>query len=184
MRQLLLFFCLMMGTQISAQDYPELKKMWMVGGNAEAYIERIGGNTGRFIAIAQPGFGYFVAKNLAVGMRSPMSFFSNEWKIGVAPYVRYYLPVGSHVRPFLEVNGGYSWRGIKDVALNRYSMEHSWLYGGNAGASFFLNPRVSIDLFLFYSGQSSSTRILDTDVFTDPLLKAEMGIGAGFQIFL
>jgi hypothetical protein len=183
MRQLLFFFCLI-GLQISAQELPELKKIWMLGGNADIYIERVGGNQGRLIAIAHPGVGYFVAKNFAVGLRTPIGFLSNEYKIGIAPFTRYYFPSKSTTRLFVEINGGYSWRGLKNVAINSYNMEYSWLFGGSGGAAFFINKNVSIDLFLFYSGQNSKTKIKELDMFTEPILKAEIGIGAGFQIFL
>jgi len=183
MRLVLLLLTMLTG-QIFAQEQMELKNRWMVGGNAEIYIERIGGNTGRLIAIAHPGAGYFVAKNFAIGARTPVSFFSNEYKLGIVPFTRYYLPSKSTARLFVELNGGRTWRGLKDVSTNRYSMEYSWLFGGSAGAAFFVNKNISIDIFLFYAGQSSRTRIVDTDIYTDALMKAEIGLGAGFQIFL
>jgi hypothetical protein len=169
---------------LQAQDKPELLQDWIAGGNAEIYIERVGGNQGRLIALAEPQLGYFFVKNFAAGVQLPASFFSNEWKVGTALFARYYIPVEGTSVPFFEGNFGREWRTIKDVSGGSNSVDKSWTFGGKAGMAFFFNPHVSIDLYLYYRGKNSQSTIGNTGMLTDPVLKQEMGIGTGFQIFL
>lgn len=183
MKQLLFVFVLISSTAL-AQENLELKNKWLVGGNANIYVERVGGNTGRFVAQVQPQAGYMLSNRWAIGTRMPASFLSNEWNVGLSPFVRYYLPIKGQALPFIELNGGYSWRGIKDVALDTYLVEQSWLFGSCAGMAFFVTNYVSFDMFFYYTGMMSKTKLPGTGIFTQPINKAEMGIGLGFQIFL
>ena len=178
-----IFFSISFG--LAAQiDSVELKKRWLVGGNGQIYLEKIGANTGRLIVIAEPQAGYFFSNSWMAGLRAPMSFFSNEYKIATQPFVRFYVPIKGHVIPFIEANIGYEWRVIINVTEAPNNLDKSFLYGTRAGGAFFLNQNISIDLFLYYSGQNSRYKNGETGEVSDPLLKQYFGIGAGFQIYL
>lgn len=184
MRLAILSLVLCFGFGLNAQTDSSLAKKWLVGGNAEMYMEKIGSNSGRVIAILEPQVGYFFTNYLAAGLRVPLSFKSNEYQISIQPFVRFYLPTESMIRPFLEVNTGYDWRVIIPVTSTPNNVERSWLFGARGGAAFFLNKSVSIDMFLFYSGVSSKSEIGTTGEISDPLLKQYLGLGAGFQVYL
>lgn len=179
----LLFVLFTLGL-LAQVDSVQLQKRWLVGGNGQIYLEKIGANTGRLIAIVEPQGAYFFTNSWMAGLRAPMSFKSNEYKIAVVPFVRYYVPIKGHVRPFFELNFGHDWRVIINVSDTPNNLDNSWLYGARAGGAFFLNQHVSIDLFLYYTGQNSRYKNGATGEVGEPLLKQYFGVGAGFQIYL
>ncbi len=169
--------------QIQADEEVYLYKgLWMIGGNGRIYVEKIGTQTGRLIAIIEPQTGYFFTRYLAAGLRLPMSFKSTEYEVATTPFIRFYAPIQGNIIPFAELNGGYSIRAVKDVNGDE-SKTNSYLYGVRTGAAFFIKKNISLDLFLYYSGKKSSTKYPDGST-SEPITNQFMGVGAGFQIYL
>lgn len=185
MRIAVALFFFLIGHVLAAQNEILLAKRWMVGGNGQIYIERIGGNQGRFIAVIEPQIGYFLNNRWAIGARIPFKFSTNEWQLGGAAFTRFYFKPTKEIKPFLELNGGHNWRVIPDVSGNvKNSYENIWLFGWRAGAAFFLNQNASLDLFLYQNGSRSTSKNPFSGASPTPLFKYEMGIGAGFQVYL
>lgn len=181
MRRVLLLFFIFASFGVSAQEEKpgfNLSKNWLLGGNGQLYIEKVGDQTGRLIFVVEPQTGYFFNQSWLVGLRTPLSFKSNEYEIGALPFVRFYFPVQGNIIPFVEANGGYNLRVIIGLDDEPNVNENSWVFGARGGGAFFLNDRASIDLFLFYTGESA------TFDGSDPLLKQFAGVGAGFVVYL
>ena len=181
MRRLLIFCFVLASISLYAQEEKpgiQLHKNWLLGGNGQLYLEKIGDQTGRLIFVVEPQAGYFFSPSWMVGLRAPLSFRSNEYEIGVLPFVRYYFPVKGDIIPFLEANGGYKLRVIIGLDDEPNVNETSWVFGARGGGAFFLNDHASIDLFLFYRGESA------TFEGSDALLKQFFGLGAGFVVYL
>jgi len=169
--------------QAQERDSIILKNRWLVGGNAKLFVESISGQTGRLIIEIDPQAGYFFTNWFAVGVRMPLSFTSDAYRIGTSIFTRYYLPTKSYVKPFAELNGGASWRRIYDLNTGEYDdLENCWLIGSQLGAAFFFNPKVSIDFYLYTSCQQC-TQEYNGSVSESPLY-ITFGLGAGFQVYL
>ena len=180
MRGLILAVCLTLSVGLMAQEKEgiDLAKRWSVGGNGQLFVEQVGDQTGRLIFILEPQAGYMLNRSWMVGLRTPLSFKSNEYGVAALPFVRYYIPVKGTIIPFVEANGGYKLRVILDLDDGPNVYENSWVFGARAGSAFFLNDHASLDLFLYYTGESA------TFDGGSPLLKQFFGVGVGFEIFL
>lgn len=165
-----------------ATDPMNLQKKWLVGGNAKLYVETLGPETARLTVDIEPHVGYFFTHWFALGMRLPVSFTSDAFRATINPFMRVYVPVKGNVIPFLEVNGGHSWRFIYDTQSSAYDdVERCWIVGTQAGAAFFLNKNVSIDFYTYYARQDC--RLFSNGVLYPSRLAHNFGLGAGFQIY-
>lgn len=161
----------------------QLKKSWMVGGNAKLFVEKLGNQTGRLIVEVDPSAAYFVTEYLALGMRFPLSFTSDGYRIALNPFVRSYLPTKCYVRPFVEVNAGHNWWWVYDNNGQEYGLaQKNWLFGSQLGAAFFLHKKVSIDIYSYYTGQKSTN--IQQGKETDGGFYHNIGFGVGFQVYL
>jgi hypothetical protein len=166
-----------------AQQEISLAGKWLAGGNAELYVERIAGNTGRLVLILEPQAGYFFTNSWAAGLRLPLGFLSNSYQIAVQPFVRFYVPLPGDIKPFVEVNSGYEWKNnLNRTTLDVVYTERSWFFGARGGAAFFVNTNVSVDVFLYYNGKNTTWEDLDFDAH-GTLVNQTFGLGAGFQIY-
>ena len=176
------FLVLTLGLQAQEKDSIALAKKWLVGGNAKFYVETVGSQTARLIVDIEPQAGYFITNWFAVGLRLPVSFTSDAFRTTINPFVRFYLPVGGNIIPFAELNGGHAWRMIYDTQTSAYDdVERCWILGTQAGAAFFINQNVSIDVYLYYSGQNC--QLESNGVIYPQRINHNFGLGAGFQIY-
>ena len=165
------------------KDSIVLKHTWMVGGNAKLFVENISGQTGRLIVDVDPQAGYFFTECIAAGLRIPLSFTSDAIRISTSPFIRYYFPTKGQIRPFAELNTGYSWRMIYAYNDEKYNLaETSWLFGSQLGAALFLTHKASIDVFFYYTGQKAKT--YNNGQSREGLFYQTFGLGAGFQVYL
>lgn len=176
-----LSFALFAQTTQESKPQINLHKKWLVGGNGEIYMERIGSSQGRVIAIIEPQAGYFFTKNFSAGIRLPMQFKSTEYGFDLHPFFRYYFSVSGKLVPFVEANLGYGWRYVSDVS-NDYSVTQGIRTGARAGGAYFLNPNVSLDVFLYYQYQKGNT--VYPNGKTGTTANQYLGVGFGFQVYL
>lgn len=185
MRIALFCFFILSAPIILAQnnDSIVLKHAWSVGGNAKLFVENISGQSGRLIVDIDPQAAYFFSDWLATGLRFPLSFTSDAIRVSASPFMRYYLPTANQIRPFAELNTGYSWRMIYDFSSDEYVLaERAWLFGSQLGTALFLSHKASIDIFFYYTGQKATTY---TNGQTGAGIFYQIfGLGAGFQVYL
>ena len=183
MRTLIVVVLFIASFGLRAQPDSSLAGTWMVGGNGDLYVERIAGNSGRLIFIVEPQAGYFITNTWAVGMRFPLGFLSNSYRVAAVPFVRYYLPLAGNIRPFVGLSGGREWKNNLDPStLDVVYKERSWLLGVRAGAAFFIRPNISLDAYLYYAGENTTWEDLKLEA-TGSLANQRFGLAFGFQIY-
>jgi hypothetical protein len=166
-----------------SKDSINLRHQWLVGGYAKLFAEKIGAQNGRVIVEIDPQAGYFLSSSWAAGFRVPLSFTSDAYRIATNPFVRYYLPTDVHIRPFVEANGGRSWRSIYNFTSETYVLaEKSWLVGGQLGAAFFLSSKVSIDMYFYYTGQDGT--VYQNGEPREAPFYHVFGLGGGILVYL
>jgi len=170
------------GLHAQQKDSIVLAKRWLLGGNAKFFVETIGGQTSRLIIDIEPQVGYFFNNWFAAGLRFPLSFTSDAFRSTINPFARFYFPLKGSIIPFAEVNGGHSWRYIYDTQSSAYDdVERCWILGAQAGAAFFVVKHVSIDVYLYYTGQNC--QLESNGVFYPQRINHSYGLGAGFQFY-
>jgi hypothetical protein len=196
MKKILFLFPVILSIAVSAQMS---KGSFMIGGSGSMNFNKNdwggAGNTKNTSLNLSPDVGYFLAKNLAVGLyvpyevswsktkatSFPAEYHGNGYSIGVAPYVRYYIPVKSF---FLVTEGSYGWYYSKNTfdnldpitgtvngeeeITNKYKS-----FSLAAGPAFFLSPYTSIEILANY--QRSDFESMDQSAFY---------ISIGFQIYI
>ncbi|MFN0174016.1 MAG: outer membrane beta-barrel protein [Saprospiraceae bacterium] len=95
-----------------------------------------------------------------------------------SPMLRYYFKQSGKVRPYAEARGGFL-----SISTNEDNddSETATLYGAKVGGAIFIGDRTSLDLFLDYSGTSSSDEVFEGTVKTTTSV---FGVGVGFSYFL
>ncbi|HMG92420.1 MAG TPA: outer membrane beta-barrel protein [Chryseolinea sp.] len=175
------------------------KGSFMIGGNGSLIF-----NNNRIdAAVTQktssfnvsPIAGFFVAKNFNVGLSLPFELSwskstlpssSEEYKgngrsTGVAPFVRYYIPVKSW---FIVAEGTYGWYYSKNSieivnqtngnVIGTYeNSSHNKRYSFAAGPAFFLSPYTSIEILATYQ-----------HIDLEATNQSRFYVSVGFQIYL
>jgi outer membrane protein len=147
--------------------------------------DRIGSST---IITLAPQAGYFVTNGLMIGLNMSVLIVrikeegDNESDGGsitsFQPMIRYYFKPAGKIRPFGEVRGGFlSYKDKNDDDEG----ETVTLFGAKGGAAFFLNDKVSLDLFLDYG---VATNKEGSGNFESKSTNSLISFGAGFSIFL
>lgn len=107
-------------------------------------------SSGQYVHIS-PGFGYFIANNLALGVSSGYSFsktkstsgypngnniFSNysSHQFSLMPFIRYYKPLGEKFAAFLQANAGYKYGTGKSTSTHQGAANISSSSAGNSQA--------------------------------------------------
>jgi outer membrane protein len=142
-----------------------------------------------------PSIGYFVGDGIAIGLNVGYGFARdyqddvsfNTSLLSVVPFIRYYLPGQSKVRPFVGLSGTYNLVGIKLTSNNDTERESTDLFGWGAevGAAFFINDKISLDLFLDYNRDWTTEE--DEFFFVRTRTRTinnRFGLGVGFTFFL
>ena len=196
MKKILFLFPLFLSIAVFGQTE---KGSFMIGGSGTMSFNKNdwngSGNTKQTTLNLSPDVGYFFAKNLSGGLYLPFEvswsktkatsfpgeYHGNGNSIGVAPYVRYYIPVKSF---FLVTEGSYGWYYSKNTFDNldpitgtvNGEQEITTKYKSfslAAGPAFFLNPYTSIEVLANY--QRSNFESMDQSTFY---------VSVGFQIYL
>jgi outer membrane protein len=118
-----------------------------------------------------PQIGFFVIDNLAVGASLPISFNSMEesnddpdkykyFSAGFAPFVRYYIGSGK-IKPFGYTGIGFgSTKNTHDSSLgNTTTTKYGYFsFELGAGAAFFINDNVALDLGLGFDSYATKAK--------------------------
>lgn len=107
-----------------------------------------------------PMVGYFVAKNLVVGLEIPISYRSEDDEdnskastltFAGAPFCRYYFG-NEKIKPFLQGSAGAGLARVKYEYGDTDYDEKSTLFTCNlgGGVAFFVNEKIAIDFQLSY----------------------------------
>jgi hypothetical protein len=139
-----------------------------------------------------PRVGYFVIKNLAVGLEMQLSYMKynysedDDWEkvtfFGAGPFVRYYIPVGK-VYPFIEAGAAFGGITDKDSYDEdepyKYSVQ---TYGGGAGLAIPIGKKTTFDTMLGYNSMSLKEKEDNSDNVR--VIIGSFGIRFGFHIYL
>ncbi|TVZ52545.1 outer membrane protein [Dokdonia sp. Hel_I_53] len=149
--------------------------------------------------------GYFIIDNLVGGVQLGYSISKNESKTGgiessgsyinLGPFATYYFDLGNNrIRPYVDI--AVLFGSIKTETSNPYIepsyndptiiqdnefKQQSFEWNVGAGAAFFLNDTISINVEAVYSNRS----IKDPDDESDSKYKfSNIGLNGGLSIFL
>lgn len=141
-----------------------------------------------------PVAGYFIFKNFSTGLSLPLEVFWSKTTVastsedvsfsgcswGVAPFVRYYIPVKSW---FIVTEGTYGWYYRKsttdvvdqngNVTQESESSSNHRQYRIAAGPAFFLSPYTSIEILANYGRME-----------LDKTNQSKFYVSIGLQIYL
>jgi len=170
----------------------------MIGGNGSLLFDNddySGGEVKSKSLSINPTVGYFIIKNLSAGLNVPFELSSSTTKIpmfqeeydgdghsiGVAPFLRYYIPVKSF---FIVTEGAYGWYYSKnsyesfDPSTGAVIGSEEWsdkyrAFSLAAGPAFFLSQYSSIEILVNYKRANF-----------DQFDQSQFYISVGFQIYL
>lgn len=135
-----------------------------------------------------PAIGYFVADNFAISLQGDYLLQDGDYmekmsQFTLMPSAMYYVPTAGKLRPLLSVGAGYAnisqYIPITPTATSKHSFS-GFTWGVAAGAAYFINRYISLDLSLQYSD-------INTSYSGDSSMKIKMnGIGGaiGFTLYL
>ena len=196
MKTTLLLSLLFISGFVSAQTQ---KGSFMIGGSGSMTFNKNdwngSGNNKSTSLNLSPDVGYFFARNFAGGLWLPLElswsktkvssfpaeYHGDGYSIGVAPFVRYYIPVKSF---FIVTEGSYGWYYSKN-SFENFDMTTGAVTGEDeittkyksfslaAGPVFFLSPYTSIEVLANYQ---------HTDF--EPMDQSAFYVTIGFQIYL
>lgn len=146
---------------------------WMVGGSI--------GNLGysfesdAFNIQINPRAGYFITDGLAIGAQTSLGLNAakgekNEWKYGIAPFVRYYIPRGA------SATGRFFGQGDIGIAGSSIGNGASLALGINAGYAHFITQTVALEAMAGYNYTKANVNVGDK--------ATGLGVSLGFQIYL
>lgn len=171
----LLFFGLFFYSTLTAQI---TKSNWMVGGDATFLSNKTdyGTSVSKTTSFSiNPNIGYFIIDKLAVGASVKLAYIfesnantsNNSFNYGIGPFVRYYfLETEKPLNIFSEVSYNIERINNIDSKIDSFKIK--------AGAVYFLNNSVGIEVALNYLNQKNNTDIKNNAIF----------LGVGFQIHL
>ena len=200
MKRLLTILLALFTLSIHAQTS---KGSFMVGGDASLNFNN--GDSDNSTSskstslILNPTAGYFFVNNFSAGLSIPFDvswsttkisslpseYDGNGHSLGIAPFVRYYIPVKSF---FIITHAGYGWYSSKTsyeyidvmtgavIGTNEYKNKYRTLTLA-AGPTFILSPHTAIEILANYQ---RSTFSADYSAFD----QSKFYISVGFQIYL
>lgn len=141
-----------------------------------------------------PKVGYFIKKNLAIGLDVSMSLShsnqhstnytmtSNGSLYTAGPFVRYYITTGK-VLPFIELGGSLGLANNKDDYYNNSNelKQSILMLEGGVGVAVPLGDRVSFDGMLDY--RSITVKDVKNNPNNDRTVLGTIGLKVGFTIF-
>lgn len=164
------------------------KGSWMVGANlanASTYIRPNTGNN--FNVSVNPAAGYFLTNRLVAGTTVGGSFgaaFKSHF-VGYhfTPFTRYYFASKEGIRLhrptlFAEASAGVAGQRYVDKVNNLRLSDRFFQAGYGAGASYFINPNVSIEAMLKMTHYGGGMRT------GGPARTVSPSLNLGFQVYL
>jgi len=153
MRKFVLIICLCIPLcSFSQVEKPITKGNFIIsgGGTIEYSKYKSSDNTefSRRELSFNPGLGYFIIDNFAIGLNTTFGFSKNgvkSYTYGLGPYAKYYFKNGI----FLKTETFYSYNIQK--ATNITPKTHSLTVAPGIGYSFFLNSKISLEPSFNYS---------------------------------
>lgn len=106
-----------------------------------------------------PTVGYFIVDDFALLLQADYEIQDADYKdkmsqFTIMPTASYYIPTKGVVRPFMIAGAGYAnvtaHLPISESSTSRHSFS-GFTWGVGAGAAFFINRNISLDLSLQYS---------------------------------
>ena len=174
------------------------------------YVDNGTVGTKRFSGSLEPNAGYFIAKNLVLGVGIPLSlsttreqgsasvYTGSETKstisgLGIAPFVRYYLG-NAKLKPFLGLSYSYVLSNANyQFATTPYSLAKSTAQGytnvitPTLGLAYFVTHSVGLTATLGYRVQSQSGSFLVASAGgvdpTPAVTTKSLNFSLGFQLF-
>jgi hypothetical protein len=144
-----------------------------------------------------PRFGYFVAKNLALGADLHLGFMKvkyteseydynyqdNYTLFAAGPFIRYYIPAGK-IYPFFEASAVFGSQTEKSKGSGDEDTYKTAVnsYGGGAGIAIPIGNKVTFDTMLGYSSTSFKDKEDNQD--NEKTILGGFGIKFGFQVYL
>lgn len=153
---LLLFLCFLSFLGMQAQTE---KGQWLVGATTSGFSFSKRQSTSTFNANLNPSVGYFVANNLATGLRVGTYFASNydgflqryyNYGVSLNAFGRYYIPLSQRLKIPIDLEAGIGTGASKQSSGTITGS--SFNAGAHTGLSCFINSHASIDLLAGYSG--------------------------------
>ncbi|RCR69677.1 outer membrane beta-barrel protein [Larkinella punicea] len=144
-----------------------------------------------------PAVGYFIARNLLIGVTVPFSFNATNLKygadhfnrtIGIGPAVRYYVGQSSF-KPFVGISYTYArsygkWRDLDPVRSESITKGYSRTLAPAIGVAYFINRHVLLSAGLSYNlhhreGESRNTTPTNvvSNRYSEDLKTWSLGIG-------
>lgn len=180
---LIMLATISMSTKAQVQTTPQLSSSvglspikagnWMVGGSIGNIGYSFEGDA--FNIQLNPRAGYFVSNGLAVGAQATLGLtavkdMDNEWRYGIAPFIRYYLPGGA------SSTGRFFTQGDIGIAGSSAGDDVSLALGANIGYAHFITQTVALEVSLGYNYTKANVNLGDK--------ATGLGVGIGFQIYL
>lgn len=132
----------------SALSFSQTEKgKWTLSGSStfqatKSSMDVEGGTISNTTIMFNPSVGYFVVKDLSVGLGLGFLSQDNQSTFSIMPTASYFIPTKSIIRPFAQVGIGYS-------ALKEYGYTSDGLaMGFGAGVAIFANKNFSVDMGL------------------------------------
>ncbi|WP_134090708.1 hypothetical protein [Olivibacter sp. XZL3] len=147
---------------------------WMVGGSLGSMGYSFEGKS--FNININPRAGYFVSDGIVVGLSLQGGFQSfegdtpNEWRYGVAPFVRYFFPEGS------SATGRFFGQGDIGIAGARGGSDVDFAAGVGLGYAHFITRSVALEAVVGYNYTKAGT--------ANATSQNGLGFNLGFQIYL
>jgi outer membrane protein W len=196
MKTLLITLTLLVGLLTTTYAQTE-KGRWTVGGQVGNLLYQ-GTTSNQTIAVLlSPSAGYFVAKNLAVGLSVPVlyqnvtskssngDFGISFTQVGLTPFVRFYLG-DAKLRPFLNASGGYNISRTSFSSSSQFPITNNspnddfWGYSVGAGVAYFINNSLSFDGLVSYTDGRATL----ADLVYSTTRQRTFGVSVGFRLFL
>lgn len=135
---------------------------WQLGAELnQLNYEELVGNQTNLRVLTTPSIGYFLTRNLVIGVGIPLGirsttdpipiFRDTHYRVGVAPSLRYYFGK-SNWKPFLSLSYNYlSNKHIFKVVDDQYTYtDHSNVFIPSIGVSYRLGYRIALTTSLNY----------------------------------
>ena len=95
-----------------------------------------------------PGIGYFFVNNLAIGLITDFSYYTNMdynkyYSIGIGPTVKYYFGNG------ILIKGESTYGGLRGLGDSSFK-SNTFTFKPGVGYAFFINSKVSLEPSLNY----------------------------------
>jgi len=172
MKKLLFLALFIASINVSAQT--EFGKCLISGStNASLLMSTPDGSDNKsFNVNVSPAYGYFVAKNVAMGLSFAISYTelnnsyysSNQTVFQFSPFIRYYIASdSSKAKFFVQLEGGY-------MNSNKNT---GYFFSGGLGVSIFANQHIAFDIGASYLRTIVRSRATNT-----------FGLTLGVSVFL